>query len=392
MTSSSSSSSSDGQFSPLLLLVETLDRCVETYLRVVIRPFVRGHERVYGEINRVLRAALDARPVPLWFTANFITYARTVLVVPCLQLLAWGHAALPSLIVLLVDFGDFLDGVVARYWVDRRRAGTAPTPTPADGDAVPSMARTRRDASYGGFVDAVCDKCFVVPCWIYLLSAVTGGGLWAHAQHLILWFLIVMEISSACIRFRAFFTSEIVASPKMVGMDFSNSAVKADHVGKAKQTFEMVGTSLFMLPYVHVLGVFSLFLAVPLSYESVRRKVVERTVYVFSDDAVAFDHSVLTFWSRARGLGSRLVVGVPGGADSTAFRNAAAHKDVDAVVPDAPRRTDLPYLRRHGADFFVTTDASTATEAVVSANMCLVVGPDGAEARVASVKAEVEKM
>lgn len=101
-------------------LFSLVDSIVELYLGTVIKPFLSLHEKFYSSFNTTLRKLLDDNKSQIadWFTANFITYARTVLVVPTLLLLALGHTFLPSIIVILVDFGDFLDGVVARYWVD----------------------------------------------------------------------------------------------------------------------------------------------------------------------------------------------------------------------------------------------------------------------------------
>lgn len=97
-----------------------IDGVVEMYLAQLIKPFLYYHEIVYANMNLILRKAMDDNKdkIPDWFTANFITYVRTVLVIPCLLFIAWGYWLLPSLIVLLVDFGDFLDGVAARFWVD----------------------------------------------------------------------------------------------------------------------------------------------------------------------------------------------------------------------------------------------------------------------------------
>jgi phosphatidylserine synthase len=39
-------------------------------------------------------------------------------VIPCVMLIVNNYVFLPSFIVLVADFGDFLDGVVARYWED----------------------------------------------------------------------------------------------------------------------------------------------------------------------------------------------------------------------------------------------------------------------------------
>ena len=54
-------------------------------------------------------------------TANFITYLRTALIIPTLCMLSWRWWVPASLTIILVDFGDFLDGVVARFWIDKKK-------------------------------------------------------------------------------------------------------------------------------------------------------------------------------------------------------------------------------------------------------------------------------
>lgn len=105
----------------LRTVLDLLDAVVELYLKSVIAPFLKLHEKIYAGFNKFLRQLLDQHNVPVWFTANFITYARTVLVFPTVLLLAEGYRTLPALLVLAVDVGDFLDGVVARYWVDQAK-------------------------------------------------------------------------------------------------------------------------------------------------------------------------------------------------------------------------------------------------------------------------------
>lgn len=104
---------------------QLVDAVVELYLGSVVQPFVKVHEKFYAGLNVVLRKALDdnAQSIPPWFTANFITYFRTALVLPTLLLLAWECNVASSVVVLVVDFGDFLDGVVARFWVDEKKKG-----------------------------------------------------------------------------------------------------------------------------------------------------------------------------------------------------------------------------------------------------------------------------
>ena len=83
--------------------------------------------------------------------------------------------------------------------------------------------------TYGGFVDAVCDKAFVVPCWIALLNSVPASGSLRIAQYITLIFLILAEVARGCIRFRAYFSSVAVPAPKVEGFNFSTSAVKVRH-------------------------------------------------------------------------------------------------------------------------------------------------------------------
>ena len=104
----------------LSIVVGIVNSIVEFYLVHVIKPFLQLHDTFYKWLNSSTRSILDdnAENIPTWFTANFITYVRTIFVVPCVMLIVKGHLFAPSFIILAVDYGDFLDGVVARYWVD----------------------------------------------------------------------------------------------------------------------------------------------------------------------------------------------------------------------------------------------------------------------------------
>jgi len=215
------------------ILFDTVNMAVEQYLAHVIKPFLTLHEKFYKALNSVLRTFLDDNSdnIPKWFTANAITYVRTWMVIPNLLLLVHGYNFLPFLIVLGVDFGDFLDGVVARYWVDRKHIEAVGEEVPGDDSKdKPKMMASEivkhREKNYGGFIDAVCDKAFVVPCWISLLSTVPSAGCVRTIQFIVLWCLILTETASGCIRFKAYYSSNGVAAPTVKGLDFSTSAVK----------------------------------------------------------------------------------------------------------------------------------------------------------------------
>lgn len=226
-------------------------------------------------------------------------------------------------------------------------------------------------------MDAVCDKAYVIPCWIALLSTVPASNSLKLVQYFSLLWLIVAETASACVRFQAYFSSGGVPAPNVEGFDFSTSAVKADHIGKAKQTFEMVGTALFMIPWTRYLGLLFLLLAVPLAYESVRRKVKKRVIYVCGNFKT-LDHKVLKFWMQAASMGSKLIVGVPGEKMTDMVLNACACTAVDEVIAEAPDRADLMFLEKHYVDFVIssTGQAQFVTDEVVNDNRCIAIGED----------------
>jgi phosphatidylglycerophosphate synthase len=86
-----------------------------------------------------------------------------------------------------------------------------------------------RIRTYGGFIDVVCDKAFVIPCWIALLHSVPPSGHLKWLQYLTLIFLILAETASGFLRFRAYFTSGAFPAPKVEGFSFSTSAVKVPY-------------------------------------------------------------------------------------------------------------------------------------------------------------------
>jgi phosphatidylglycerophosphate synthase len=261
--------------------------------------------------------------------------------------------------------------------ISERRKGKIP-----DEDAwVLSCVRQQRASSYGGFIDAVCDKVYVVPCWILLLNTISKsldspwGVVITTFQYLTLLGLTTAEIASACVRFRAYFTSTGVGAPKFVAnatgapngtgsMDFSTSAVTADHIGKAKQTFEMVGTALFCIHHddsppttARLCGLVLLAAALPLAYESIRRKIIPRVMYVVCDtnSKSTIEHQTLLFWSSIKSLGSELVVGVVNSNEDD-MKLAQIVPAVDRVIllPKAAPPT-VEFMQQYQLDYFVTT-------------------------------------
>jgi hypothetical protein len=136
--------------------------------------------------------------------------------------------------------------------------------------------------------------------------------------------------------------------------------------------------------------------ALPLAYESVRRKIKTRVLYVVAttsstNSKESFDHKTLRFWMQARAMGSKLIVGVPGasGKDVTDMvLNACASSSVDEVITEAPVKVDLMFLEKQGIDYVIlpatastTMTAATAsnyvTDEVMNAQCVLSIGADG---------------
>lgn len=140
----------------------------------------------------------------------------------------------------------------------------------------------------------------------------------------------------------------------------------------------MVGSALFILPYTRYLGLLLLSLAVPLAYESVRRKVKKRVIYLVASFQ-SFDHKTVKFWMQAKGMGSKLIVGVSGEKKTDMVLNACSTNCVDEIICEAPAKADLMFLEKQGIDYVVSLagQSSQVTDEVISAHRCLSIGEDG---------------
>jgi hypothetical protein len=216
-----------------------------------------------------------------------------------------------------------------------------------------------------------------------LMQSIPAYRYFVTLQYIVVMCLILAETASGCIRFKAYFTSGGVPAPPAVqGLDFSTSAVKADHIGKAKQTFEMVGTALFMLPVTRYIGLAFLCLALPLAYESVRRKITQRVMYVQFLDNETLDHKTLKFWMQVAAMGSELVVGIPGdrgsGKNTDRVLNACAISCVTRVISEAPAKADVMFLEEQKINFVVNNPShgNNVTDEVIAAKRVLLIGED----------------
>ncbi len=94
--------------------------------------------------------------------------------------------------------------------------------------------------------------------------------------------------------------------------------------------------------------------------------------------AEKIDYKVLKFWKQARGLGSKLIVGISQDND-VMIQNASACESVDAVLINAPTKLSLAYLDAIEIDYVVCgvgNSASVVTSEIAAAQRCLIIIDD----------------
>lgn len=321
------------------------------FVKLVCRHFVPHHIRFYDGLNKFFNDIFDKYGLPAIVTADNITIFRTLFVFPCLWLWASGWCFLAAMLVLLCDLGDFLDGVVARWWRTPERLQVPPP------SKYQSSRRVRRlHDSWGQFFDAVMDKLFIVPVWVFAL-----GQTQSTIFTIILWCLILLESGSGFVRTLAYYSGANASAPPRPDQA-ADSSVKSDEVGKAKQTFEMVGSALFVLEgfmgygELRLIGALILAAAIPLSMESVRRKVRTTRVYYYQGPKAALEAQDLLFLEQAKSIvgigGGALVVGVPKDAQPLTAAALGCVASVDYILVDAPAPEAITeaFLKEHAFD------------------------------------------
>ena len=258
-------------------VIDLLDVLVELFLGFFVKPLVRLDNEVRVNMNEFLRKILDdnKRNIPQWLTAEFVAYARALLVIPTILLLAWDQFVLSAVLVVLVDLAGVLHCVVARFWVDAKRDlaeyairdddrpitkaiasseneefdiyefGTLgelrkkfvfvlavthlifalpEVVTTGSPQRMKSWSLNHRNRTYSVFLDAVCEKAYTVPCWIYLLSTVPLGQ-FRSIQYVCLWWLILTETANGCLQFKTFFAAGGAPPCQVEGAVLSSRAV-----------------------------------------------------------------------------------------------------------------------------------------------------------------------
>jgi len=197
------------------------------------------------------------------FTANTVTYARTLLVLVICFLLKSGGAfsnVAAAFLVMFHDFLDHVDGVVAKV---QREDGRA----------------KNDDGRWGGFVDAQCDKIvFCTSLWTLLMLNEGGGASFGFLNvclNLSCFVLILLELAIAWVRTRDYFQAVYDTSSSKQG------ALRAVSEGKLKQKMESCGVAVLCLvspnaaafPVTCTSGIVLLTVGIYFAYKSLEHKL-----------------------------------------------------------------------------------------------------------------------
>ena len=338
---------------------------LDVIITFLVPLLLQPHEKLYKYLNITLTSILEQRSLPHWMTANLISYSRTTLILPTLVLLSKEFCLVPALFVLANNFLDIFDGIVARYWLQKKDKDEICFVLDTDSTTI-----KRRKRDFGSYVDAVLDKLFVVPLWIFLLCHLDGAMLVLF----VLWPLIFIETASGFVRTIAYYTAVGTSAP--TGIAPKNSNIASDHVGKTKQTLELFGSAFLLMPLTYYFGLFLLVLSWPLAMESLRRKLQVRVVYVTCDQAPLTEENLL-FLEMAKSLGSKLVVGIEQKSkDGTDYeqrrRETLMLPYVDACIDAAPPLSliDLAWMEKSQVDKIVVSkrDAGGMAQTMLKSN------------------------
>lgn len=186
----------------------------------------------------------------LFATANRITIARTILLVPFAFIFVWNKQLALGIFISSVVF-DFADGLVAKI---HKKQGF------------------EDDEDLGAFLDAFLDKVFWVgTCLIVLashdyqnFSILLNVGVYTIPS-----VLIIIEIVLGKIRLEDFFSNRWKKKLNFVEI---HKDLKAKPSGKLKMLLECLGL-IFLILETYYLGIICLVLAVPFGIKSVLDKI-----------------------------------------------------------------------------------------------------------------------
>jgi glycerol-3-phosphate cytidylyltransferase-like family protein len=286
-------------------------------------------------------------------------------------------------------------------------------------------------SSYIDFMNGMYHKIVLIPCWIALLHSISYSRYFVILQYATILTLMILEVLSTYDSFQSYFTTGSVHVSPLVDFHDPNRRIRNDdQLNQVLPMLEMIGTILFLVSSLtRYIGLFVLVLVVvPCAYESFRRRMIHRVLYVMWDDDVdtgchsspptaarppAIDHHRLQFWMAAAKMGSQLLVGVSGATSTMMSRGHHPEQQlrmtnsiistirllpcVHAVITGAPTKVDLMFLEKFQIDYVVLMNTGSCccttqlvTDETIQAKRVLMMGDDGI-VRLAEPKMEGKK-
>ncbi|CAF2046281.1 unnamed protein product [Rotaria magnacalcarata] len=200
------------------------------------------------------------------FNANIVTYSRTLLIMPIAWCLKYNYPVLACLLVILHDFLDHVDGIVAK--VQKRLYG-----------------ENIDDPVLGGFMDAFCDKIVNIFClWTILQEThfAQTSTLVSIGFIVLCYTIIGLETAIGVVRVQDYFYAAL--NKNKVSCQGSTSAAME---GKLKEKLESMGLAFLCLstghlsPFNHwsgMTGVICFSLTIRLAYASLMKKLQAREI------------------------------------------------------------------------------------------------------------------
>lgn len=205
------------------------------------------------------------------FTANIVSYSRTILVIPIAICLKYQFHTTAFLLVILHDFLDHVDGIVAK--AHRQMFGQVDDPL------------------LGGFMDAFCDKIVnVLALWSILMVTdfrqFSSTGVWLYVGACGV--IIVYEFILGVVRVQDYFAAyyERLYGKSDNSRNMSKSSTAAVMEGKLKEKLESTGIACLCLAQANVcsansvsgiLGILCLLLSIRLAHASLQHKLNARS-------------------------------------------------------------------------------------------------------------------
>ena len=348
---------------------------LELICNILLSVFLKPYDKIYGTLNTQLTQSFQTKGLPKYITANLITYVRTTLIIPTILLLSRNYVVVPILLLLTNDILDSVDGIVARYWL--QKLDQDEICFVLDSDSTTTKTRKRH---FGEYLDAVLDKIYLVPLWICLISLNQSSML----SMFVLWPLIMIETTSGFVRTVQYYTkvgvsasNDLMASAAMSSTSSINSS---RNISTIKQMLEIFGSAFLMVPLTYYIGILILMLSWPLAIESVRRKLEKKVIYV-TCDASPLSEQYLLFLQQAKSLGSTLIVGIESKSkDGTDYeqrrREVLCLFYVDACIDAAPtlKDIDVDWMSKSGIDKIVCSrnDSKEMKKTMLTSNDVLI--------------------